>query len=323
MPVSRATRIVCGSVAPSVALRYLAGALLVVTWLTVPVGAHVPGIVTPDALWSRWSLELLVLASLAVTSWVYARGVRRLWSSAAGSTRGVSRASAWSFAAGQAALIVALISPLDALGGTLLSAHMAQHGILAGLAPPLLLLGAPGVAFAWGVSGIQAIRRIAPVWRSLGGLARTFSTPMRATVVHGLTMWLWHAPMLFGAAVEHEWVHALQHLSFFIPAILFWRALLGEHSATHAAGAAAAAFATFMHTGLLGGLITMAPEPLYSVYAGRTESWGLTALADQHLAGLLMWVPLGVPYVVAGLVLTSHLVRGHVRDVNGRLEISE
>jgi putative membrane protein len=218
----------------------------------------------------------------------------------------------WFFAAGQIALVVALISPLDALGGTLLSAHMAQHGLLAGVAPPLLLLGAPGVALAWGVSGIQVLRRLVPVWRSLGALARFVSTPMRATVLHGATMWVWHAPMLFGAAVEHEWVHALQHLSFFIPAIVFWRALLVEPSTAHAATAAGAAFVTFMHTGLLGGLITMAPEPLYAIYVGRTGSWGLTALADQQLAGLFMWIPLGLPYAVVGLVLTSHFVRGGV-----------
>jgi putative membrane protein len=78
-----------------------------------------------------------------------------------------------------------------------------------------------------------------------------------------------------------------------------------------------------MHTGLLGGLITMAPEPLYRVYAGRTGSWGLTELADQQLAGLLMWVPLGLPYVVAGLVLASRLVRGRVRNGDGHLEMSE
>jgi putative membrane protein len=321
--VSRPSRPIDGSAAPIVSLRSVASVLFLVTWTTSPISAHVPGIVTPDAVWSAWSLEPLVLVTLAVTSLVYARGVRRLWSSAAGHARGVSRASAWWFASGQGLLVVALISPLDALGGTLLSAHMAQHGILAGLAPPLLVLGTPGVAFAWGVSGVPAIRRLAPVWRALGALARAFSTPMRATVLHGLTMWVWHAPMLFGAAVAHEWVHALQHLSFFIPAILFWRALLGEHSAAHAAGAAIAAFVTFMHTGLLGGLITMAPEPLYPVYAGRTGSWGLTALADQHLAGLLMWVPLGLPYVVAGLQLASRLVRGHVRDVHGGLEVSE
>jgi putative membrane protein len=291
--------------------------------MTAPVWAHVTEIVTPDSVWSAWSFEPVVLITLALTSLVYGRGVRRLWSSAGQRGRGVSRASASCFAGGQAVLVVALISPLDALGGTLLSAHMAQHGVLAGLAPPLLLLGTPGVAFAWGVRGVLPIRRLAPVWRWVGALATAFATPMRATVVHGLMMWLWHAPVLFGAAVEHEWIHALQHLSFFIPAILFWRALLGGRSAAQVGGAATAAFVTFMHTGLLGGLITMSPAPLYPVYDGRTESWGLTTLADQHLAGLLMWVPLGLPYVVAGLVLTSHLVREHVRDVEGRLGMSE
>lgn len=303
--------------------RSLCAALLVLSWTIAPLSAHVPGIVTPDDVPITWSLDPLVLLTLAVTSGVYARGVRRLWSSAAGSVGGVSRANVWSFAAGQAALILALVSPIDALGGTLLSAHMAQHGILAGLAPPLLLMGAPGVAFAWGASGVPGMRRLAPVWRSLGGLARTFATPMRAAVLHGVMMWVWHAPLLFGAAIEHDWVHALQHLSFFVPAMLFWRALLGERSALHAAAAAAAAFVTFMHTGLLGGLITMAPAPLYPVYVGRTETWGLTALADQHLAGLLMWVPLGLPYIAAGLVFTSYLVRGHARDAAARVESSE
>ena len=113
-----------------------AGLLCAVMWMTAPVSAHVPGIVTPDAVWSAWGLEPLALITLAVTSLVYARGVRRLSSNAVGNSRGASRASAWWFAAGQAVLVVALISPLDALGGTLLSAHMAQHGILAGLAPP-------------------------------------------------------------------------------------------------------------------------------------------------------------------------------------------
>jgi putative membrane protein len=304
-------------------MRSLVSVLLVAPWTAVPIRAHVPGIVTPESFWGAWSLEPLVLVTLGAACWVYARGMRRLWSNAAGGSRAVLGARAWSFAAGLAALILALISPLDALGGTLLSAHMAQHGILAGLAPPLLVTGAPGVAFAWGMSGMPGMRRLAPVWGLLGRLALTFSTPMRAAVLHGLAMWVWHAPMLFGAAVEHEWVHALQHLSFFLPALLFWRALLGGHSAGHAAAAAAAAFVTFMHTGLLGGLITMAPAPLYPVYAGRTESWGLTALADQHLAGLLMWIPLGAPYIAAGLVLASRVVRGHAGDVDGRMEIPE
>jgi putative membrane protein len=295
--------------------RSCTGALLVFAWLTAPLSAHAGGIITPAAVWSAWTFEPLVLGSLTATSWLYARGVRRLASSQATGARRISRASAWWFAGGQAALIVALVSPLDALSDTLLSAHMVQHAILAGVAPPLLLLGSPGVAFAWGVRGVMTIRRLAPVCRSLGRIEKAVSTPLPAAVIYGLTIWLWHSPVLFDLAVEHDWVHALQHLSFFTAATLFWRPLLRDRSAKDAAGAAGAAFVTFMHTGLLGALITMAPESLYPVYVGRTASWGLTALADQQLAGLLMWVPLGLPYVVGGLVRTSSLVRGHVEDM--------
>ena len=67
-------------------------------------------------------------------------------------------------------------------------------------------------------------------------------------------------------------------------------------------------FATLMHSGLLGALITMAHYPLYAWYRGRTDLWGLSPLEDQQLAGLLMWVPMGVVYLAACLVLAGWLV---------------
>jgi putative membrane protein len=211
------------------------------------------------------------------------------------------------FAAGEAAIAIALISPLDALGGTLLSAHMAQHGLLAGVAPPLLVLGHSRIAFAWAFADRSA-RAVAPLWRAVAAIERPRSSLLLATAAYGVAMWVWHAPLLFDAAVHDDRVHIAQHLSFFIPAMWFWNAVLEARSIRRAAMAAAAAFATFMHTGLLGGLLTMAPEPLYVAYIGRTDAWGLSALADQQLAGVLMWVPLGVPYVAAGLSLVSRVL---------------
>jgi putative membrane protein len=290
----------------SLALRISTCALVFATFAVVPALAHVEELVTPDKLWGEWSLDPLVLILLASTCWLYVRGVRRLWAKS-GRGRGVPVTRVLCFAGGQAALIVALVSPLDPLGGTLLSAHMAQHALLAGVAPPLLVLGRPDAAFAWALAPFRTTGTLAAVWRSGSRLERAFSSPMRATLLHGTTMWLWHAPALFGAAVAYDWIHAFQHLSFFIPALLFWRGLLHAWSVGRVAGAVAAAFITFMHTGLLGALITMAPEPLYTEYLGRTESWGLSALADQQLAGLLMWVPLGVPYIAAGLLLGARV----------------
>jgi putative membrane protein len=240
--------------------------------------------------------------------WLYGRGVARVWASA-GRGHGVSRANALSFAGGIVALVIALVSPLDVLGGTLLSAHMAQHGLLAGVAPPLLVMGRPGVAFAW---GLKPMWNVAPMtlsaWRSIIAATRRLSAPALATLLHGIMLWAWHAPTLFSAAVAHDWVHALQHSCFFVPAVFFWRALLDASSPRRAAISVVAAFLTFMHTGLLGGLLTMAAEPLYPSYFDRAGIWGFTPLEDQQLAGVLMWIPLGVPYLIGGLWLASRVL---------------
>jgi len=290
---------------------------LIVTVLVSMMGsvtsAHAPELVTSDTLWTSWSLEPSVLAALLFTSWLYARGVRALWTHA-GRARGVSVMRAYAFAAGQTAIAVALISPLDGLGGTLLSAHMAQHGLLAGIAPPLLIMGRPGVVFTWAVRG-RPVQAMAVLWHVVAAVERPLSRVLPATLFYGVATWVWHAPALFGAAVRYEWVHVAQHLSFFVPAMFFWSALLDATSVRRAAVATAAAFATFMHTGLLGGLITMAPEPLYIAYVGRTAVWNLTPLADQELAGVLMWVPLGLPYLAAGLWLGSRVLADAEDDV--------
>ena len=270
--------------------------------------AHVPELVTADRLWRTWTFEPVVVLPLCAVTVCYGLGITRMWRRA-GRGRGVSPARTLSFAAGITALVAALVSPLDALGGTLLSAHMAQHGLLAGVAPPLLLLSRPAGALAWGLIPPPQVKPLASsVWRSLRATTRIFAAPALATLLHGIVLWIWHAPMLFGAAVAYDWVHALQHLSFFVTAIFFWHSLLDADGAQRAGIATLAAFLTFMHTGLLGGLITMAPAPLYPSYFGRTDLWGLTALEDQQLAGLLMWVPLGVPYAVVGLCLAWRLI---------------
>ena len=275
---------------------------------TAPVSAHVPDVVTPDRFWSAWTFEPFVLLSLGTVIWLYARGVAGVWARA-GKARGVTPVNVLSFAGGIAALVVALVSPLDALGGTLLSAHMLQHGLLAGAAPPLLLMARPGVAFAWGLKPVwHADPATASLGRLVHGAARRLSAPVFATALHAVLLWVWHAPALFDAAVAYDWVHVLQHLSFFLPAIFFWRALLDAESPRRAAVAIVASLLTFMHTGLLGGLLTMAREPLYPSYLERPAVWGLTALEDQQLAGVLMWVPLGLPYLVAGVWLASRVL---------------
>jgi hypothetical protein len=175
--------------------------------------------------------------------------------------------------------------------------------------PPLLLFGKPGVVFAWALPGNWRRNFLSSKsWRCLTGLGETLSRPSAAAVLHGLALWLWHAPAPFNAAVASYTVHALEHSAFLGTALLFWRAILDGRSSRRAGPALGASFATLIHSALLGALITMAPYPLYSWYRGGAEVWGLSALEDQQLAGLLMWVPMGIVYLAACLVLASRLV---------------
>jgi putative membrane protein len=286
----------------------VAGAIFLWLFATRPAAAHGPALVEPDALWRSWSFDPLVISSLLLALWLYGRGLRQLWRSA-GSGRGVLFSQALSFAVGAAVLFVALISPLDSLGETLLSAHMAQHALLVAVAPPLLLFGNPGIVFAWALPAQWRSDFLhSVIFRSLKGTGDALSRPLMAAVLHGLALWLWHAPAAFNMAVASSGVHALEHTAFFGTALLFWRAILDAQSMQRASRALGASFATLIHGGLLGALITLAPYPLYACYHGRTELWGLSALEDQQLAGLLMWVPMGIVYLAACLLLASRLL---------------
>ena len=62
---------------------------------------------------------------------------------------------------------------------------------------------------------------------------------------------------------------------------------------------------TAMHNTLLGALLTIAPTAWYSSYEGTAFRLKLDAVADQQLAGLIMWVPSGVIFLVVGLALAA------------------
>lgn len=276
-----------------------------------PAWAHVEeGPADPNALWTAWSVEPMVLAGLAVLIAGYAAGVSRLWSEA-GAGRGASGWQAASFAAGALALVIALVSPLDQMGGSLFSAHMAQHILLTAVAPPLLLLGRP-VVLLWSLP--IELRSVVGRWIGTGLLPRIWrwmARPAIAVSIEAAVLWGWHLPGAVNLALTSELAHTAMHLSYLLGGLLMWEALAhaGQRRSTSYLVAAASAFLTMLHSGLLGALLTFAPEPLYAVYAGRTSAWGLTSLEDQQLAGLLMWVICGLIYVTAAILLFGAWLR--------------
>ncbi|MFL5462204.1 MAG: cytochrome c oxidase assembly protein [Gemmatimonadales bacterium] len=271
---------------------------------------------TPHVLWTAWSFEPAVVIGLALTGFLYLFGLRRLWHNA-GSGHGVRYREALFFALGWAGLAVALISPLHQMGEALFSAHMAQHELLMVLAAPLLVLGRPIVAFLWSVP--ISWRRSAGSLSLHSSVQRTWhllTLPAVAWTIHAIAIWLWHVPALFQATLDSNLIHTAQHLSFLGSALLFWWSLLRVREGRLGRPAAILyLFTTALHTSLLGVLLTFSDRVWYPLYQSSTAPWGLTPLEDQQLAGLIMWIPGGVAYLVAALAIAASWLRESGRGV--------
>jgi cytochrome c oxidase assembly factor CtaG len=256
----------------------------------------------PATVWPGWSFEPAVVIALVLSGSLYLGGVARLWRRA-GSGHGVRRLEAAAFAVGWGVLALALLSPLHELGEALFSAHMLQHELLMVVAAPLLVLGRPLVPMIW------ALPRS---WRRTVGAAvhrpaikvswRALTIPLVACGLQGVVMCGWHLPQLYDAAVVHSWVHATEHATFLLSAMLFWWVVVERRSQAARGRLLLYVIATAGYSGALGALLTFAQTPLYPVYQS-TARWGLTPLADQQLAGLIMWIPAGMIYLVAALLL--------------------
>ena len=255
-----------------------------------------------------FSLEPWVDAPLLLAAALYAAGVARLWHHA-GVGRGVTRMQAACFVAGWLSIGIALVSPLDALGSQLFSAHMVQHEILMLVTAPLMVLARPLAAWTWAFP-FALRQRIghAVQARAWSALWRTITDPLGAWALHALALWLWHVPRLFEAALDDETMHAWQHASFLGTALLFWWAVIGRDARVRSGAALAYLFTTMLHTSALGALLTLAPAPWYPHYATTTAPFGFDALADQQLGGLVMWVPGSAAYVIAALVIVARLL---------------
>jgi cytochrome c oxidase assembly factor CtaG len=138
---------------------------------------------------------------------------------------------------------------------------------------------------------------VAAVWGFL-------TAPLAVWLIHGVALWLWHLPSLYQATLDDDLIHACQHLSFFVSAALFWWSLVHGRFGRLGYGAAVLyVFTTSLHSGVLGALLTFAPRLWYPIYDARTAAWGLSPLEDQQLAGLIMWIPAGLVFIVLGLAL--------------------
>ena len=211
------------------------------------------------------------------------------------------------FAAGLAAAGLALVSPFPALSQALFSAHMGQHELLMLVAAPLLVMGKPWLAAAWALPARSRAGILALTQRPLvRGPFRALTAPATVLVLHALALWIWHVPRLFERALENQNLHAFQHFCFFGTAALFWWTLVqGRYGRAGYGAGVLFVFMTSMHSGILGALMTFGRTLWYPAYDAPARAAGVDPLRDQQLAGLIMWIPAGIIFMVVGLALCA------------------
>lgn len=268
-------------------------------------------VTTPELLTSAWEPEPSIVVGCLLLAAGYAAATR---------LRPVRQAVL--FCAGVLVMLATLIGPLDFLGDDyLFSAHMAEHLIIMFVVPPLLILGLP----RWVVERALGVPVVAGVERLLG-------RPSVAWIIGVGTLWLWHVPVFYNAALASETVHIVEHLTMMVAGtILFWPVLSpvpgsrleGGTSLVYLFTAAAANM-------LLGVLLTFAPVGAYPHYMRSSDGtgvfqlirdvWGIDAAQDLHLGGLLMWVLGGLVFLVALVFVFGRWYRGD--ETNPPMEVS-
>jgi putative membrane protein len=246
----------------------------------------------------------LLLVELLLPAFLYTRGVL---------TYQVERWRIAFFFGGIATLFVALLSPLHALSHSLFSAHMIQHLLLVLLAAPLFTLGQPispllrGLPLTWRkkIGGIAHL----PVFKSL---SHSLARPLTVLSLHVAVLWLWHVPGLYSAAVNNSFIHALEHVGFFLTAALYWWVIRSSHEY---AGRVLSAFGLMMASSILGALMTFSRASWYGDHFDTAVLWGMTPLTDQQLAGVMMWIPMGTVYVITAALLLGRWINAVDRRI--------
>ena len=255
--------------------------------------------VTTAAL-ASWHLDVWLIASAVLTVGVYLRG-RRILREQMPSR--FSRARAAAFVAGVVTLVIALLSPLDSFSGLILSAHMTQHLLLMMVAPPLLLIGEPGNALLRGLPAVIAREGVGPfiASRPLRRAGHTLTRPAVAWLLFVAATWLWHLPGPYERAVYSPLWHWIEHTCFFVTAILFWWPVIvpwpSKAAWPPAAMIAYLLLADIQNTALAA-IFCFSERPLYPLYSLVPRLWDLPVLDDQVLAGVIMWVPGSIAFLV-------------------------
>jgi putative membrane protein len=258
-----------------------------------------------------WSAQPGALIGAALVGGAYVARWRRVRTT---SPRPRTDAPVWRlccFAGSLLAALIALVSPIDALADQLFFMHMVQHMLLLDVVPILAILGFTKVI----------LRPITRTVRDLEQRAGVFAHPAFAVVLYVAVIWAWHIPPAYDFAVTHPVVHVLEHTSFVLAGSLYWWHLLSPIRARlrlGGMGPVAYMTSTKLFVGALGMGLAFAPTALYPYYVHHARVWGISALEDQSIAGLIMAIEqslvMGSALVVLFLRMLSESERDQLRQ---------
>lgn len=252
------------------------------------------------AFLSSWLWDPGIIVGLLLGAGLYAAGWWRL------SRRGRGRAApprwrAACYAGGLLTVGLALLSPIAAYDELFFFLHMTQHLMLMIVAPVLLLLGAPLLPTLWGLP-YEVRRGVGRLFAPQSPLARAFhalTNPLVAVAINLIVVGVWHIPAFYDAAQGRSFTHDLEHFMFFGSGLLYWWPMIHPGGGRRRLRFASLPYVgvTMTEQGLLGGLYTYVDEPLYATYRHAPRVWGLSAVTDQQIAGIIMWAVGGFLYV--------------------------
>lgn len=285
-----------------------------------------------QALLLSWDLRPEVILLLGLAAVVYLRGWLRLRAMPVPeSLRGSAQqsptehrplAAGWRLATywiGLLTIGLSLMSPIDVLSGQLFFMHMTQHLLLTMVAVPLLLLGNPFPVLMWGLPQ-KARRPVSALLSERSPLRRPLAlatSPGVAWLLYIIALIGWHDPMLYNLALRNQFVHDLQHLSFFITTMLLWWHILGVaprlHRTLSVGQRIVYTISVVPVSMIIGVVIAFAPSPIYSHYLSVPRLMGLSVMADQMIAGILMWIPGSEMFFWAALIVLTQVVNAEAK----------
>lgn len=201
-------------------------------------------------------------------------------------------------------LLVALVQlpPLDGLADEVLIAHMAQHIVLGDVATLLIVLGLTGPL----LQPLLQLRFTRPL--------RRLAFPVIALVLWTVDIYVWHLPLLYQLAVQHDLVHALEHACLVWFGVLLWLALIGplpKPAWFDGWGQLGYVAGVRFAGAVLANVLIWGQTIYYPVYAASDAARGLNPLSDQNAAGAIMMVE---QIVLTGVLLAWLFLRAARRD---------